>query len=210
MTELVKKVVRFSEDVTVNYVTDDSTCRYGLFWVNDAVRFKCRCNALPHIPVFFQNSSGYETIFKETIEANDLVKLQALKDSINIVSFYRFMFSAIISSHILKVLKENILKHKKLISTMVDNNHRECALQGLSNLIVSKGFLRPFLPHIFQLLYLEDIIDEDNIHSWYNKKYPSNQPCKLHMFGKCLITPLIEWLSTASEEDGDDGDGDKV
>ena len=79
-------------------------------------------------------------------------------------------------------------------------DQQEEAIQGINILIVTRGFLRQMSPIIFDLLYDNNIIDQDTVFEWYDKKFEDKSSAYLHKFGKCLITPFIVRL-LAKESD---------
>ena len=196
MDTVVSKRVRFLDNPTIMFVTDDRSSRIGC-WKIDADRFRKRCDNLRNLPLLLPEEEADERVFAMAIEKGE-ARLLSLKKRMDGVSFYRLLFSVLLNSHLFEELKSNILRNKTLLINIIDQ--QEKAIQGLNNLIVSRGFLRRFSPRIFQLLYLEDIIDEDNIMAWYWRKYDNERTAHLHRFGKCLITPLIYWLATAEEQ----------
>lgn len=198
MDNVVSKKVTFSDIHTIHYVDGDRSCRYGAFWVIDAQRFRHRCAILPPLPVFCVEADENRRVFLLAIEKG-ADRLLSLKKRMNGVEFYRLLFLALLNSHLFDELKSNIVRHGKLLRSIVDQQAQ--AIQGLNNLVVSKGFLRPLSPRIFQLLYLEDILDEDNIVAFYNRKFDNERSAYMHRFGKCLLTPLIVWFAIADELD---------
>lgn len=197
MDKVVSKKVRFSDKPTIVYVVGDCESRRGL-WVSDALRFKQACDCLPPIPIYITTVTDDERLMMRIIDEDETM-LFYIKKNMNSVTFYWLMFSSILQSHLFKVLKNNLIKHKTIIVDVIGKDVN--AIQGLNNAIVSKGYLRKFSPHIFQLLYLEGVLDEEDIMKWYNKRYENKKAAYLHRFGRCLLTPLIEWLSTAAEEE---------
>lgn len=199
MDYVVSKKVSFCDFPTIHFVSDDSSCRYGRFWVLDSERFRQRCIDLPKLPSFCAETESTKMKFIVAVRKGVLY-LNNIKHRMNHVEFYRLLFQTVLDSHRFETLKANVLKYRKLLGAVIDSQIH--AIHGLNNLIVSKGFLRQYSPGIFYLLYLEDIFDEDHILEFYSENsYDSENSAYMHRFGKCLVYPLIACFTSREESD---------
>lgn len=193
MSEVISKTVRFSDVPTTWYVfTDDvdQSDRVG-WWAIDALRFKTRGDKLSKKLKFspvVNKLTAQEEILLVAVERNQ-DKLVMMKKMMTGIHFYRMLFSSMLNSPTFEHIKANILKHKHLLIHLVDR--QEEAIQGINILIVTRGFLRHMSPSIFNVLYDNNIIDQDNVFAWYERKFENEHNAYFHKFGKCLITPFI-------------------
>ncbi|MBX9694263.1 MAG: eukaryotic translation initiation factor 5, partial [Cyanobacteria bacterium] len=107
----------------------------------------------------------------------------------------------------LKALKSRIELFNGLIAECKEDKGSKALLGGIERLV---GVINPSLlgktPVILQMIYTEDLVDEEALSSWRDKPSKRYAPKEIAIQVREKAKPFFEWLENASsDEDGEDG-----